>query len=154
MTLFWIAVSNFVFPVLLSLAQLIFTFRDSSYLDGGYIFLTNNYVEIIGVLLATVWAAGSHWSSNGQASRSGMDTTETLSIPQFYDPSSSSRAPGITSTFMSGLSRNSGSGANAPATSDSEVALETFRVQTKQGHNEGRSGLRRSGPLHIEKGNF
>ncbi|KAJ6623566.1 hypothetical protein B0H10DRAFT_2010538 [Mycena sp. CBHHK59/15] len=61
-TLFWISLSNFVFPVLLSIIQLVFRFRDPSYLDGTYVFLTNNYVEIVGVLLATVWAAGTQWT--------------------------------------------------------------------------------------------
>ncbi|KAJ7830399.1 hypothetical protein B0H13DRAFT_1514563, partial [Mycena leptocephala] len=56
--LFWISVSNFVFPVILSITQLIFRFRDNNYLNGTYIFFANNYVEIIGVLFATVWAAG------------------------------------------------------------------------------------------------
>ncbi|TFK37705.1 hypothetical protein BDQ12DRAFT_569585, partial [Crucibulum laeve] len=61
--LFWIAVSNFVFPVLLSLAQLIFSFKDPSFLDGNYVFMCNDYVAIIGVLLATVWTAGNQWSN-------------------------------------------------------------------------------------------
>ncbi|KAF9049304.1 hypothetical protein BDZ89DRAFT_1108257 [Hymenopellis radicata] len=60
--LFWIGASNFVFPVILSLAQVIFAFRDSSFLHGSYILITNIYIEIIGVLLATVWASGSKWS--------------------------------------------------------------------------------------------
>ncbi|KAI0776549.1 hypothetical protein BD413DRAFT_602137 [Trametes elegans] len=62
-TLFWIAVSNFVIPVLLNLTQLIFTFHDSSFLHGTYIFIVNNYVQIIGVLLATVWSTGTQCSS-------------------------------------------------------------------------------------------
>ncbi|KAI0820495.1 hypothetical protein BC628DRAFT_1330172 [Trametes gibbosa] len=57
-TLFWIAVSNFVIPVLLNLAQLIFIFRDVEFLHGTYIFIVNNYVQIIGVLLATIWSTG------------------------------------------------------------------------------------------------
>ncbi|KAI0640904.1 hypothetical protein C8Q79DRAFT_1003985 [Trametes meyenii] len=61
-TLFWIAVSNFVLPVLLNLAQLIFVFRDSSFLHGTYVFLVNTYVQILGVLLATIWSTGTQWS--------------------------------------------------------------------------------------------
>ncbi|TFK33497.1 hypothetical protein BDQ12DRAFT_589428, partial [Crucibulum laeve] len=57
--LFWIAVSNFVFPVILCLVQLVFIFRDPTFIIASCIFLTNDYVEIIGVLLATVWTAGS-----------------------------------------------------------------------------------------------
>ncbi|KAJ7693216.1 hypothetical protein B0H17DRAFT_839329, partial [Mycena rosella] len=54
-SLFFIALGNFVFPCLLSLIQLIFLFRGRQFLDGTYVFLTNCYVEIIGVLLATIW---------------------------------------------------------------------------------------------------
>lgn len=62
--LFWIAVSNFVFPVILSIIQLVFIFRDPDFLKGTYIYLTNSFFEIIGVLLATVWTSSSHWSDS------------------------------------------------------------------------------------------
>ncbi|PFH53348.1 hypothetical protein AMATHDRAFT_137971 [Amanita thiersii Skay4041] len=61
-TLFWIALSNFVFPVILSLIQLIYAFQGAQFLPGTYVQLVNGYVEIIGVLLATVWAAGTRWT--------------------------------------------------------------------------------------------
>ncbi|RPD58601.1 hypothetical protein L227DRAFT_181691 [Lentinus tigrinus ALCF2SS1-6] len=57
-TLFWISTSNFIFPVIFNLAQLILVFRDPSFLDGAYILLVNSYVEILGVLLVTIWASG------------------------------------------------------------------------------------------------
>ncbi|KAH9478635.1 hypothetical protein JR316_0009092 [Psilocybe cubensis] len=65
--LFWISVSNFVFPVILSIIQLIMLFRDPNFLKGSYIFLTNDYVEIVGVLLATVWASTSHWTDQNSS---------------------------------------------------------------------------------------
>ncbi|KAI0351194.1 hypothetical protein OH77DRAFT_1358019, partial [Trametes cingulata] len=55
-TLFWIASSNFVFPVLLNLAQLILLFRDRDFVHGTLVFMVDTYVEVIGVLLATVWS--------------------------------------------------------------------------------------------------
>ncbi|KAJ7157788.1 hypothetical protein C8R46DRAFT_1112969 [Mycena filopes] len=72
-SLFFIAVGNFVFPCLLSLVQLIFVFRNPNFLDGTYVFFTNCYVEIIGVLLATIWVAGGHWSEQNS---SGSKSTE------------------------------------------------------------------------------
>ncbi|KAI0365827.1 hypothetical protein BV20DRAFT_953407 [Pilatotrama ljubarskyi] len=84
-TLFWIAASNFVLPVLLNLAQLIFTFRDSSFLHGTYIFLVNTYVQIIGVLLATIWSTGTQWSevtsrrAEGRGSMSDLKFASSLS---------------------------------------------------------------------------
>ncbi|KAG7093929.1 hypothetical protein E1B28_007564 [Marasmius oreades] len=119
--LFWIAISNFVFPVLLSLAQLIFAFRDSSYLDGGYIFLTNNYVEIIGVLMATVWVAGSHWSDGGStASSYPKSSNQSMSAPQFYIPSRPSRA--TDRTFGSTVTSEVGY-------IDSEMSLDRLRAK-------------------------
>ena len=53
-TLFWICVSNFVFPVILDLALLVLAFRDPSFLDGAYVLMVSNYVDIVGVLLATI----------------------------------------------------------------------------------------------------
>lgn len=55
-TLFWISVSNFVFPVILNLAQLILAFRNPNFLDGAYVLIVNNYISVIGVLLATIWS--------------------------------------------------------------------------------------------------
>ncbi|PIL26388.1 hypothetical protein GSI_12145 [Ganoderma sinense ZZ0214-1] len=54
-TLFWISVSNFVFPVVLDLALLVLAFRDASFLDGAYVLMFSNYADIVGVLLATIW---------------------------------------------------------------------------------------------------
>ncbi|KAJ7157809.1 hypothetical protein C8R46DRAFT_1113019 [Mycena filopes] len=78
-SLFFIAVGNFVFPCLLSLVQLIFVFRNPNFLDGTYVFFTNCYVEIIGVLLATIWVAGGHWSEQNS---SGSKSTE-ISVMQY-----------------------------------------------------------------------
>ncbi len=56
--LFWIAASNFVFPVLLNLVQIIFAFSEASFENTSYVLTVNNYVQIIGVLLATIWTTG------------------------------------------------------------------------------------------------
>ncbi|KAH9476248.1 hypothetical protein JR316_0011819 [Psilocybe cubensis] len=79
--LFWIAVSNFIFPVILSIFQLIMLFRDPDFLIGSYTYLTNDFVEIVGVMLATVWASSSNWSSTNSASLA--HPTITSSAPQF-----------------------------------------------------------------------
>lgn len=76
-SLFWIAVSNFVFPVILSIIQLILLFHDPSYLKGAYIFMANDYVEIIGVLLATVWTTSKHWTDKHTTSTSHSTSIET-----------------------------------------------------------------------------
>ncbi|KAF8675331.1 hypothetical protein AX14_005123, partial [Amanita brunnescens Koide BX004] len=61
-TLFWIAASNFVIPVFLNVALLIDIFHGSNFeLVGSYLEYCNIYVQIIGVVLATLWAAGSQW---------------------------------------------------------------------------------------------
>jgi hypothetical protein len=57
-------VSNFVFPVILSIFQLVFIFRNPNFLKVAYIYVTNGFVEIIGVLLATIWTSSSHWSDS------------------------------------------------------------------------------------------
>ncbi|KAJ7449180.1 hypothetical protein FB451DRAFT_1287754 [Mycena latifolia] len=82
-SLFFIALGNFVFPCMLSLVQLIFLFRDPNFLDGTYVFITNCYVEIIGVLLATIWVAGGQWAEDHQLS--GTNTTH-LSTMRYDTP--------------------------------------------------------------------
>ena len=72
---FLIAVSNYVFPTLLSLVQLILVFRNPSpftipqtrlwFLQCVYVQNVNNYVTIIGVVFATVWTTGEKWVQEG-----------------------------------------------------------------------------------------
>ncbi|KAM5530043.1 hypothetical protein V8D89_016288, partial [Ganoderma adspersum] len=57
-TLFWIALSNFVFPVIFDIATLVLVFRDHNYMDGSHVTTVNSYVSILGVLFSTIWASG------------------------------------------------------------------------------------------------
>ena len=84
-TLFWISASNFVFPVMLDLVLLILAFTENSFLNGSYVLMVANYVDIIGVLLATIWSASTkypqHAAPGGEAS--GFRATRSLSPPRF-----------------------------------------------------------------------
>ncbi|KAM5530041.1 hypothetical protein V8D89_016286 [Ganoderma adspersum] len=62
-TLFWIALSNFIFPVIFDVAQLVLIFRDPNYIEGAYVISVNTYVSILGVLFSTIWASGSSGSA-------------------------------------------------------------------------------------------
>lgn len=85
--LFWISISNFVFPCLFSITLLGLSHSASHYQDLFEVFLSSVYVQAIGVLLATVWAASSHWDDGSQtlhgssqvsmrfATNSDIDTT-------------------------------------------------------------------------------
>ncbi|KAI0365824.1 hypothetical protein BV20DRAFT_1056099 [Pilatotrama ljubarskyi] len=85
-TLFWIATSNFVFPVLLNLAQLILVFRDRDFIHGTLVFLVNTYVVVIGVLLATVWSTSGMKPSEVELRRPNNGHTGTVTIDiQFAD---------------------------------------------------------------------
>ena len=98
-TLFWISVTNFVFPTLLNIVQLILVYRDAHFLDGIYVFLVNNYVGIIGALLATVWSSSSHWSSGG-----GIHETENHLMPLRIPLST----PGVSRSLLSEADINYG----------------------------------------------
>ena len=77
--LFWIAVSNFVIPVLLSIVQLIVIWTSDDIFNVSPITIVNQYIEIIGVLLATVWAAGTRWQ-NDQRPRSAIQVLTTVDV--------------------------------------------------------------------------
>ncbi|KAH7886328.1 hypothetical protein F5I97DRAFT_1879460 [Phlebopus sp. FC_14] len=60
--LFWISTYNFVFPVLLSIAQItIYIVNEANYLTALYIEEANFYLTIMGLVFATVWAAEGQW---------------------------------------------------------------------------------------------
>ncbi|RDX57202.1 hypothetical protein OH76DRAFT_1476640 [Lentinus brumalis] len=78
--LFWIAVSNFVLPVILTLVQLIYVFRDTNFFHGTIVFNVNTYVQIIGVLLATIWCTGTHkWYDGGDPRKVALPEDHGLS---------------------------------------------------------------------------
>ncbi|KAK7048096.1 hypothetical protein R3P38DRAFT_2505659 [Favolaschia claudopus] len=77
-SLFFIALGNFVFPCMLSLVQLIYVFRQPESLNGIYVFLSNCYVEIIGVLMATIWVAGGQWSESASSSSEDPNRISTI----------------------------------------------------------------------------
>ncbi|KAJ6593198.1 hypothetical protein B0H19DRAFT_920797, partial [Mycena capillaripes] len=79
-SLFYIALGNFVFPCLLGLVELIFVFRDSNFVNGSHVVLTNVYVQIIGVLMATIWVAGGHWSDESQVLAPGTQSLQPTKI--------------------------------------------------------------------------
>ncbi|KAH8108861.1 hypothetical protein DFH11DRAFT_1630846 [Phellopilus nigrolimitatus] len=60
--LFYIALGNFVFPVILNIAQIVLISSDRSFLDGTYVLVVNNFVTIIGVVFATIWTSGQSWN--------------------------------------------------------------------------------------------
>ena len=87
-TLFWISASNFVFPVIFDLALLIIAFRDASFLDGTYVLMVSNYVDVVGVLLATIWLTSTkypHAQPMFTVSRymDGLRTARGQSSPRF-----------------------------------------------------------------------
>ncbi|KAI1787117.1 hypothetical protein LXA43DRAFT_1098606 [Ganoderma leucocontextum] len=70
--LFWIALSNFVFPVIFDIAQLILIFRDPDYMGGSYVVTVNSYISILGVLFSTIWASGSNRMGEGPSTDYGI----------------------------------------------------------------------------------
>ncbi|EJF58932.1 hypothetical protein DICSQDRAFT_128637 [Dichomitus squalens LYAD-421 SS1] len=73
-TLFWIALSNFVFPVIFDIAQLVMILRDSNYIDGSRVVSVNTYVSILGVLFSTIWATGSLHTSESSVGQTSLAT--------------------------------------------------------------------------------
>ncbi|KAI0069081.1 hypothetical protein BV25DRAFT_1834137 [Artomyces pyxidatus] len=74
--LFWIACTNFVFPAILSLAQVIIVYRSVNYAVINAVVLANTDLAVLGVVFASVWAggladrpslpSGSHSGTSGQ----------------------------------------------------------------------------------------
>ncbi|KAF8513144.1 hypothetical protein BU17DRAFT_53459 [Hysterangium stoloniferum] len=51
---FYISVSNFVFPTILSIFQLVYIIRDNSDVHGAVVCTVNNHVSIIGIVFCTI----------------------------------------------------------------------------------------------------
>ncbi|KAF7348984.1 hypothetical protein MVEN_01419400 [Mycena venus] len=61
-SLFWISVSNFVFPVILGIAQLTTYLANPNSLTPLYIEAVNFHFTIMGVVFATLWVAEGEWA--------------------------------------------------------------------------------------------
>ncbi|EPQ61378.1 hypothetical protein GLOTRDRAFT_135844 [Gloeophyllum trabeum ATCC 11539] len=81
-TLFYIAVSNFVIPVIFSLVQIIFLYRSKDYQALNSIICVNTSVAVIGVVFATVWAGVERHGADTRAHDHGDLDTEADAYKQ------------------------------------------------------------------------
>ncbi|KIY47592.1 hypothetical protein FISHEDRAFT_15948, partial [Fistulina hepatica ATCC 64428] len=90
-TLFWISVSNFVFPLILSVVQLaIYANNSAHYVTALYVEQVNIQFTIIGVVFATVWVAEGQWADTRRQETLGR-TTQLSTLPTTSITSSPSR---------------------------------------------------------------
>ncbi|KAF5380048.1 hypothetical protein D9615_006158 [Tricholomella constricta] len=69
-SLFWIASTNFVFPLIFGLCQIILLFRGKNILVAASVEMVNVYVSIISTVFATIWASTVSGKSNVLSSNS------------------------------------------------------------------------------------
>ncbi|KAF7332910.1 hypothetical protein MVEN_02396700 [Mycena venus] len=74
-SLFYLALSCFVFPCMFSIAQVILTFRNHDFFLGAYVFVNNIYIEIVGVLLATIWATKGRSENTADSVKAGSQVS-------------------------------------------------------------------------------
>ncbi|KAA1469996.1 hypothetical protein DENSPDRAFT_879377 [Dentipellis sp. KUC8613] len=94
--IFAIALGNYVFPVTMNIAQIALMATNPSFMNIMEIFLTNNFVTILGVVFATVWTNTENWragQAGPQSDESYMQEQEERvvpGLPVFLTPRSSS----------------------------------------------------------------
>ncbi|KAG0708187.1 hypothetical protein DFH29DRAFT_1075826 [Suillus ampliporus] len=89
--LFLIALSNFVFPVILNIIQLGLVFSSqASFFQTSLVYMVNNYVNIIGVVFATIWSIGSRRMEESPAPpRSLFSESSTITSKRVHTPQGS-----------------------------------------------------------------
>ncbi|KAH8818817.1 hypothetical protein DL96DRAFT_372244 [Flagelloscypha sp. PMI_526] len=66
--LFYLGLSSFVFPCLLNIISVIICYKASIFLNSyAYVFMANFYIQIVGVLLATIWVSKERSAQNSDA---------------------------------------------------------------------------------------
>ncbi|TCD65456.1 hypothetical protein EIP91_002670 [Steccherinum ochraceum] len=87
-TLFWISVTNFVFPVILSITQLVVYMVIPTRFDIVlYIQEVNYHITIIAVVFATVWVFEGRWAQqHGIAISNASEESSSVSSIHFIDP--------------------------------------------------------------------
>ncbi|KAF8336199.1 hypothetical protein F5887DRAFT_577057 [Amanita rubescens] len=79
---FWITISNFVIPAILSVIQLAVIWTSRDFMVVALICTVNIYVEIIGVLLATILAVGSRRREENSSRSVPVLTTVTVEMDE------------------------------------------------------------------------
>ena len=89
--LFWIAVFNFVFPTILNVVAIILIYCSTNTFALTDLVITNLYVEIVCVLLATIWCSGKYWESGHNAKKIELkeNSVESMDSATFATPSQS-----------------------------------------------------------------
>ncbi|CAK5276157.1 unnamed protein product [Mycena citricolor] len=82
--LFWIASTNFVFPIIFSVSQIVAVFRGDIIL-GASLSLANCYVEIISTVFATVWSSTASFAE-ATKSTSFLTTSYSQARPSAGQP--------------------------------------------------------------------
>ena len=104
--LFWIAVFNFVFPAILNIIMIIVIFFSTDSWALTDLVITNLYVEIVCVLLATIWCSGKYWESGHSSDkierlRADVDST-TFAAPSHVTLGSIHGGYSLSSTIFAG----------------------------------------------------
>ncbi|KAF9257121.1 hypothetical protein L218DRAFT_936093 [Marasmius fiardii PR-910] len=76
--LFYLALSSFVFPCLISIVQVSIAFHNHNYNLASYLFIVNLYFEIICVLFATIWAIQTRAERESQQNKSHGGTLSAI----------------------------------------------------------------------------
>ncbi|KAJ3897141.1 hypothetical protein F5879DRAFT_1006264 [Lentinula edodes] len=87
--LFWIALSNFVFPAMVTTVLLILNFVDNNYSHYFLVFICNIFVETYGVIFATMWTSISKQESGGLPSAGVTSVSIRFAVPTIHSSVSS-----------------------------------------------------------------
>lgn len=96
--LFYIALGNFVFPIVLNVAQIVLVTTDHSFLNGTYVIVVNNFVSILGVVFATIWTTSTHWAQSNMGSTGStwnQDEDDRVGTSTSLPKSHGRRFPGV-----------------------------------------------------------
>ncbi|KAK1235433.1 hypothetical protein PQX77_001346 [Marasmius sp. AFHP31] len=101
--LFWIAVSNFIFPMLFSLVQIVIVYREVNFVIVNDIILANTMIAVIGVVFATVWAGSSHWKNTSLSASNGTASTAEGNTPQVMSEIVFSKRPDVSKSEVTSV---------------------------------------------------
>ena len=96
--MFWIAASNFVFPICFNIAQVVVIFTTHETAVPSYLMWTNIYVSILGLVFATVWSNSTRAGSR-RMEASDMVSTAYRSNAVPYSYGFATTVPGGATTF-------------------------------------------------------
>jgi len=139
--------------VIMNIATIVLQVSDPSYIIGSQVLMANNYVAIIGVVFATIWARKQSWNRGHSSGRQRRKERPANDSSLTYDTAFNSRSLISTVRFgrNPGIKEQNSTLSNANATVVTQLGTTMEEITESDELDEGSSKISSQGQTLYQK---